>query len=124
MPVIPLETVKEPTDLRNPKHLRPETGRWFRSVLAAWELEAHHVMLLLIAAEAWDRAQQAADALALEGTTYIDRFGAPHARPEVKIERDSRITYARMLRELDLDLEPPKSPTGRGPPSLRSNRRA
>lgn len=124
MAVVPIETAKKTVDPRNPKHLRPETAKWFRGVLAAWELEMHHVMLLLIAAEAWDRAQQAADALAQEGTTYIDRFGAPHARPEVKIERDSRITYARMLRELDLDLEPPKPPAGRRPPSLRSNRRA
>jgi len=59
MPVIPIETAKKATDPRNPGHLRPETAKWFRGVLTAWELEMHHVMLLLIAAEAWDRAQQA-----------------------------------------------------------------
>ena len=32
------------------------------------------------------------------------------ARPEVQIERDSRIAYLRAIRELDLDVEPPKDP--------------
>jgi len=69
-------------------------------------LEEHHVRLLTLAAEAWDRAQEARVALAQHGTTYTDRFGQPRARPEVNIERDARIAFARLLRELDLDGEP------------------
>jgi hypothetical protein len=125
MTVVPIEGVaKKAADPRHPRHLRPETLRWFKTVLDGWELQDHHVRLLLIAAEAWDRAEQATEILAREGLTYLDRFAAPHARPEVKIERDSRTAYARMLRELDLDLEPPKPPSGKRPPTLRSNRRA
>jgi hypothetical protein len=56
------------------------------------------------------------------GLTYQDRFDAPRARPEVAIERDNRLAFARLLRELDLDVEPPAD--GRNaPPALRSNRR-
>ena len=38
-----------------PAHLRPETREWFRSVVADWALQSHHVRLLTLAAESWDR---------------------------------------------------------------------
>jgi hypothetical protein len=107
---------------RAPGHLRPETAAWYLSVVSEWELQDHHERLLLIAAEAWDRALQAREALDEYGLTFTDRFGAPHARPEVKVERDSRITFMRTLREMDLDVAPPAAPSGRRPPALRSNR--
>lgn len=74
---------------------------------AGFELDAHHVRLLQLAAESWDRGQQAREALGKHGITFTDRFGAPHARPEVAIERDARIAFARLLRELALDVDPP-----------------
>ena len=43
----------------------------------------------------------------------------PH--PCVAIERDSRLAVARLVRELDLDVEPPVSER-RGPPPIFSNR--
>jgi phage terminase small subunit len=98
-----------------PQHLRPETQDWFKSVLADYTLEPHHVRLLLLASQAWDRAEQAREVLAAAGLTFEDRFKAPHARPEVAIERDSRIAFARLLRELCLDIEPPAE---RRPPAI------
>lgn len=104
-----------PRPPRPPKHLRPVTRRWWQSVIEEYELEPHHVRLLTLAGESWDRCQQAREALAANGLTYQDRFGAPRARPEVAIERDSRIAFARVLRELRLDLDPPDSrPPGLG----------
>ena len=50
---------------------------------------------------------------------YIDRFKAPKARPEVAIERDASILFARLVRELDLDFE---TPNDMRPPALSSNR--
>ena len=104
-----------------PAHLRNPTRRWFDQVLSVYELEQHHVRLLTLAAESWDRCEEAREALAEHGLTFVDRFDSPRARPEVAIERDSRIAFARLIRELDLDVEPPPSP--RRPAMLRSNRR-
>ena len=106
---------------RAPEHLAPATGKWWRSVLDDYELEPHHVRLLTLAAEAWDRTATARAVLDAEGLTYQDRFDAPRARPEVAIERDSRTAFARLIRELDLDVEAPGE--GRRAPGLRSNRR-
>lgn len=89
-----------------PRHLKPETAKWWREVAKEYDLQGHHERLLTAAGEAWDRQQQAREALAKHGTTYMDRFGQPRARPEVAIERDSRIAFARLVRELDLDSEP------------------
>ena len=88
-----------------PSHLRPETAAWWRSVQQDFDLEPHHLRLLRLACEAWDAGQQAREALSHHGTTYVDRFGQPRARPEVAIERDSRIAVARLLRELALDVD-------------------
>jgi hypothetical protein len=43
----------------------------------------------------------------------------PH--PAIAIEQDSRLGFARLIRELDLDTEPPVS-NRVGPPALFSNR--
>jgi phage terminase small subunit len=101
---------------RAPAYLSPQTRKWWSRVLRDFDLDEHHVRLLTLAAEAWDRAQEAREAVALHGPVYEDRFGQPRARPEVAIERDSRIAFARLLRELDLDGEP--GPDHR-PPRLR-----
>ena len=97
-----------------PKHLRPDTAAWWRSVAGDYALEAHHLRILTLAAEAWDRGVEAREAIAKHGTVYVDRFDQPRARPEVAIERDSRIAFARLVRELTLDLDPPDEP-GRPP---------
>ncbi len=64
--------------------------------------------------------QQARVALAEHGLTFTDASGSPKTRPEVAIERDSRIAFARLIRELDLDVDTPAEVR---PPALRSNRR-
>jgi len=106
-----------PAPIRAPRHLKLSTRRWWLSVLEDYQLESHHVRLLTLAGEAWDRCQEAREALKTHGLTFTDRFGQPHARPENTIERDSRIGFARLLRELALDVEPPRE-LGR-PPGIR-----
>lgn len=86
-----------------PEHLAESTRAWWRGVVAEYELEASHERSLTLAGEALDRGEQARRALEQFGTTYVDRFGQPRARPEVAIERDSRLAYARLLSALALD---------------------
>jgi hypothetical protein len=90
-------------------------------VIEAYELQNHHEHLLRLACEALDRCEQARRLLAEHGLRF-EADGMPKTRPEVAIERDSRLAFARLLRELDLDLEGPVNNELR-PPVLRSNGR-
>ncbi|MBX4989563.1 P27 family phage terminase small subunit [Rhizobium lentis] len=94
-----------------PAHLRPATQKWWKSVLADFDLEDHHLRLLQLAAEAWDQAQGAREVLDKDGQTFTDRFGQPKERPEVGILQNARIAFARLLRELALDgVDAPEAP--------------
>lgn len=107
---------------RAPQHLQPATRSWFAAVLRDYELEPHHVRLLQLAGESWDRCTQARELLDRDGLTVPTGDGGLKAHPAVGIERDARLAFARLVRELDLDVEAPSSER-RGPPGLRSNRR-
>ena len=106
--------------MKPPRHLLAPTRRWFAEVLEQYELEAHHLKLLTLAGESWDRCCQARTVIQDQGLTYLDRFDSPKARPEVAIERDSRLAFVRIIRELDLDVDPPAQASR--PPALRSVR--
>jgi P27 family predicted phage terminase small subunit len=84
-------------------------------------LQEHHLRLLQLACEAWDRAQQAREQIDRDGLTIRTADGGIKAHPAVGIERDSRLAVARLVRELDLDTEPPV-PERTGPLALLSNR--
>ena len=106
--------------MKPPSHLTPETAAWWRTVMEEFELEEHHIRLLTLACEAFDAAQEARKVLQNEGKVFVDRFGQPKPRPEVAIQRDSAISFARLLRELDLDVNMPAERSR--PPALVSNR--
>jgi P27 family predicted phage terminase small subunit len=110
-------TKRRQKDHEPPKHLSAEARQWWANVVEAFELEPHHLKVLRLACEAWDRAQEARKALTKHGTTFIDRFEQPRVRPEVAIERAAWIAFARLVRELGLDAAPDDS----RPPGL-SNR--
>ena len=105
---------------KHPAHLEADTLKWWSSVLEEFDLEEHHIKLLTLACEAWDRCQLARKALKEHGMTFIDRLGTPRARPEIAIERDGAISFARLIRELDLDFD--KTEDRSRPPALLSNR--
>ena len=90
-----------------PGHLRAPTRRWYSSVVETFELDEHHLRLLSLAGESYDRAEIARLALKEHGLTFLDRFGTPRARPEVAISRDCMATFGRLVKELGLDAELP-----------------
>ena len=105
-----------------PRHLKAATRRWYVGVVKDYALDPHHIKLLVLCCQAFDRCQEARQVLDAEGMTYEDRFGAPKPRPEISIERDSRLGFARLLREIGLDAaEPVEAPR---PQLLPANRRA
>lgn len=105
-----------------PEHLSDDAAGWWRSVTADYELEPHHLRLLQAAAEAWDRMQQARQALADHGSlTFTDSSGNIKLHPAEAIERNARTAFARLVRELDLDAGAPAERSR--PPALHSNRR-
>lgn len=111
-----------PRKPRAPSHLAPATRAWWAHVLGDYSLEQHHIRVLTLAAESWDRCEQAREILGREGLITRDDRGNCRPHPAISIEKDSRIAFVRCVRELDLDCDPPTS-TRVSPPALRSNRR-
>ncbi|CAN7769705.1 P27 family phage terminase small subunit [Mesorhizobium sp. LjNodule214] len=103
-----------------PSHLSAASRKWWDEIVREYQLESHHLRLLQAACESWERMQQARSAIAKHGLTFVDAQGCPKARPEVAMERDAKVGFARLIRELDLDFEAPaESPRS---PAIRSNR--
>ncbi len=99
-----------------PAHLSPEAARWWSSVVAGWDLDAHHLHLLTAAAEQLDVRAVASEAVGKDGAVVKDRWGQSKPHPGCAIQRDAALTFARLVRELGLDLPAPDAPR---PPRLR-----
>lgn len=99
-------------DQRAPAHLSRSARHFWRSVARSYVLESHHLALLTLACEAHDRATAARKLIDKEGIVTTDRFGQRITHPAVAVERDSRAAFARLVKQLDLDLTPP-GPVGR-----------
>lgn len=90
---------------RPPNHLRKATKAFWKAVNESYVLDDHHRRLLTAACEAWDRMEQAREAIAEDGAYFVDRHGNHKAHAAVQVERDSRIGFARLIRELQLDAD-------------------
>ncbi len=88
-----------------PSHLGAKSRAWAESVLntAGDQATETDIKLVLLAAEALDRAATARRIIQREGVTYTDRFDAPRAHPAVAIERDARAAFSRLVAQLGLD---------------------
>lgn len=98
-----------------PKYLKAGTKVWIRRILADYELEDHHIKILIMAGETWERITQARERIKKNGAYYTDRWGCPKSHPALADERNNRIVFARLLRELNLSEEGPDT----RPPGLK-----
>lgn len=87
-----------------------------------YELDEHHVRLLTMACESWDINERARAEIVLHGILVKNDRGNLCVNPAVSVAQNAKIGFARIIRELDLDVAPPVD-NHRGPPALRSNRR-
>jgi phage terminase small subunit len=101
---------KKPSTKAPPKHLSAAMKHWWKQVERSCELEPHERHLLQLAAEAFDRAQEARAVLDRRGAVYSDRFEQPKARPEAAIERDARRDFAAIVRQLAIPEAPNATP--------------
>src|SRR5262245_10988044 len=107
------KAVKAP--LQPPDHLSTTTAAWWLQVVDSYELQPHHLLLLTLCATALDRCNAAREQLERDGPTIAGRQGTK-VHPLVKVEIDSRASFAMLLRHLGLDEigEPHRAP-GRPP---------
>src|SRR5262245_15351510 len=89
--------------MKNPTHLRSDTRAWWQLVHQDYDLGEHHSRLLTMACEAWDRACQAREIMEKDGIVIGGREAAVRPHPCIAIERDSRIAFARLVAQLNLD---------------------
>ena len=90
--------------------LQPHTRKWITSLKKRYVLEDYTEMLLILAAQAWDRAQEARRQIDRDGAIQTDRFGQKKQHPSVQIEAVSMINFSKLLRESGIDLEKPDDP--------------
>ncbi len=75
-----------------PAHLSDAAKTWWRSILAHYVLEEHHVKVLQVAWKAWDRKEQARIILANAGRYATDgQLGG-----ESEDEGDSAVTTSQV----------------------------
>jgi len=93
-----------------PAYLSKESRKWFSSIVSNFELDSHHVRLLVLASESWDEKETARIEVEKCGQTYVDRYGQPREHPAVGTGRQARIAFARLVRDLGLDVDSPTEP--------------
>jgi phage terminase small subunit len=96
----PLQLVEPslPVELPTPPgHLSPAMQDWWRHAVADFEFDAHHLLVLEAACDAWDRMVQARTTIIAEGLT-VETANGRKQHPAVNVERDSRIAFARLVR--------------------------
>ena len=86
-----------------PKHLRGDARKMWQRLRADHVIDdAGGLALLQAACEAYQRGQDARDAIDKDGATLPDRFGQVRAHPMCAVERDARAQMIAALRALRL----------------------
>ena len=88
-----------------PNYLSKTSRRFVNAILKEYELEIHHEKLLIQSAECLDRIEQAKAEILRDGLTVPTKDGGIKSHPCVNIEKDNKILFVRIIRELGFDVE-------------------
>jgi len=80
---------------------------FYQQIAQEYDLESHRLKLLRLACECYDRAEAARLEIEKAGITFTDRYGSIKQNPACKIEADNKTLFARLLREMQLDIIDP-----------------
>lgn len=96
---------------RAPTYLGENGRKFWNKTLKDFDLvDAHDLQRLEHGCHCLDRITEARAEIEKEGAYFVDRFGQPKEHPSQKVERDNKILFCRIIRELGLDLETPPDP--------------
>lgn len=85
-----------------PEHLGEESKKLWKASSDKHKFEEHQLCLLTLACDAFDRCKQAREYLENRGLSEDDRYNIIRQRPEVDIERKSRLEFVNLLMKLGL----------------------
>ena len=107
--------MKKQTTRRPPAHLGEAGSRWFRETVKQFDFTSEPEWELVAqAAQTLDRLADCREQLARDGLTVATGQGGRKPHPALNAERDNKVLFARLCRELRL-FEPVADDTGRAP---------
>jgi len=93
-----------------PDGLSEAARKFWKSIVAGWELDPNHLELLRVACQQLDRATQARAAVDEAGSYFTDKFGNIKPHPGLGVEARARKLFIQSLREIGLDAKVTESP--------------
>ncbi|MEW6659171.1 MAG: P27 family phage terminase small subunit [Thermodesulfobacteriota bacterium] len=93
-----------------PKHLSKAAKELWADLVEDYDFESHQFELLRLLCESLDRLEACRKQLKKDGCFLKNRFGETKPHPALREEREHKVLFARLARELNLDLEIPDSP--------------
>ena len=93
--------------IKIPSHLSKQSSEFYSVIMNEFELEPHHCELLTLACECLDRMRTARNQIKKDGLFCRDRYGQTKTHPAQRVENDNKTLFARLIRELGLDITDP-----------------
>ncbi|MDI6798095.1 MAG: hypothetical protein QMD09_14195 [Desulfatibacillaceae bacterium] len=87
-------------------HLSEYSRRWAEGVLTDYEIEDAQRPLVVLAAQTLDKIAEAERIINEDGAFFTDKAGKPRKHPALDCQRNDKIAFARLCRELALSDEP------------------
>lgn len=85
-----------------PSHIQKSGRNWIKKVLSEYEFSQTDLSTLFMAGECLDRLKQVRERIVKDGLQVPDRFGIMKAHPLCAVERDNRLTFVRINKQLGI----------------------